>query len=112
MYKDFSFPTELALRYGVTEAIVLQHFADRLDDPLDEDVEQGNNSSWLKLSFQQLQADIPFLSLFKIRKAIEMLNHCKLILICDMEENETLKRRGNLYYGLTKKGYEVTHAKE
>lgn len=112
MNKVFYFTAELALRYGVTEAVLLQRFAERLDDPLDKDLEQGLSNVWLRLSYQQLQADIPFFSLFKIRKAVEMLSFYKLIIICDVELKETLTRRGTLCYGLTRKGYEITHEQD
>lgn len=112
MRKLYCFSTELAMRYGLEEAIMLERLADRLDNAADPDMVVSHNGHWLKLTYRQLNADLPFFSLFKIRKCIDMLQGLKLIFLSEQEDVEVLKKRRTLYIALTEKGYELTHAEQ
>lgn len=105
-----SFAVEQAIRYGLCEAIVLRGLALWLDTRQDdEDCFVKDGKVWLKLTMKQLQSELPYISPFKIKAALDVLRQEKLILMCDRELNSTLIRRKFMCYALTDKGYELTH---
>lgn len=105
----FQFHEDCAIRYGLEEAVILARIAQLIDSPNKDDVVEGANNLWLRMNNKQLVANFPFLSIFKIRRAMDTLIGSKLIVVCDQELKETLLRRKMLCYALTQKGYELTH---
>lgn len=103
------FYIDLALRYGVEEAIILQCLREWLQErKADDDYLYRDNRGWLKLSIKQFQAEMPYFSAFKIQNALQCLKSLKLIDICDVELKETLRKRRIMCYSLTIRGYEIT----
>ena len=108
-----SFSVEAAIRYGLTEAIMLQLLSSWLDErSQDEDYFCWEGRPWLKLTMRQFQSELPYLSPFKLQTSLELLQSCKLIDIYDEKMENSLRRRKLMSYSLTERGYAITHKED
>ena len=109
--QQHSFSVEVALRYGLDEAIVLQCLSRWLDERIhDSDYVQQGGQGWLKLTLKQFQGEMPYFSPFKLKSALESLQGCRLINISNVDQKQTVVRRRVMCYGLTERGYELAHS--
>ena len=105
-----TFSVEIALRYGLAEAIVLQCLSCLLEKRTnDSDYIQQGGQGWLKLTLKQFQGELPYFSPFKIKSALDNLKNSHLIFIGDKTQKQSLIRRKIMSYSLTERGYELTH---
>ena len=105
-----NFSVEVALRYGLDEAIVLQCLSLWLKERTnDSDYIQLGGQGWLKLTLKQFQGEMPYFSPFKIKSALEGLQSSKLIAICDVDQQQPVVRRRVMCYSLTERGFELAH---
>ena len=104
-----TFIVEHAVRYGLDEAIILSALAQWLVDKghMDFCYEQAG-CKWLRLSTTQIQAELPYLSPYRIRTALDALACAKLIRTEELEQPFVARRRRLVGYALTEKGYEAT----
>lgn len=103
------FHIDLALRYGLEEAIILQCLREWLQERKADDAYlYRDNRGWLKLSIKQFQAEMPYFSAFKLQNALQYLKSLKLVDIYDVELREPLRKRRVMCYSLTQRGYEIT----
>ena len=111
--KQHSFSVEAAVRYGLTEAVVLQCLSHWLAVRT-EDADYGvqNGCAYLKLTVKQFQGALPYFSPFKIKTALDNLQLYKLITIKDSELNDALVRRRSMSYSLTALGQALTQKED
>ena len=111
--KLHSFSVEAAVRYGLTEAVVLQCLSQWLAERTDDaDYGVQNGCAYLKLTVKQFQGELPYFSPFKIKTALDNLQAYKLITIRDDEFNEALIRRRYMSYSLTSLGLALTQKED
>ena len=111
--KLHSFSVEAAVRYGLTEAVVLQCLSQWLAERTDDaDYGVQNGCAYLKLTVKQFQGELSYFSPFKIKTALDNLQVYKLITIRDGEFNEALIRRRYMSYSLTSLGLALTQKED
>lgn len=108
-----SFSVEVAVRYGLTEAVILQCLSKWLIERT-EDADYGvqNGCAYLRLTVKQFQGELPYFSPFKIKTALDNLQAYKLITIRDDAFNEVLVRRRSMSYSLTGLGQALTQKED
>lgn len=106
MQQKQSFPVEVAVRYGLENAILLQCLGDWLiERRQDTDYRELNGRGWLRIAFKQFQGAIPYLSPFKIQSALDSLVADRLLLCRDIREELGYKKRRVLCYSLSEIGW-------
>lgn len=104
-----SFSVEVALRYGLAEAIVLQCLSRWLKErTTDSDYVLHDGQGWLRLTLKQFQGELPYFSPFKLKSALDVLQGSQLIRVADAAQNQVLARRKVMSYTLTERGCELT----
>lgn len=76
------FSAEVAVRYGLNEAILLEHIADRIRDAEPEthdDCACIDGRRWVRASAEDLADSLPFMSVGSIRRAVKSLQDSGLI---------------------------------
>ncbi len=108
-----TFIVEHAIRYGLDEAIILSTLAQWLVDKGHADFcYEQEGIKWLRLSMAQFQAELAYMSPYRIRTALEALLCAKLIRTEELEQPFVARRRRLVGYALTEKGYEATESVE
>ena len=107
---DIKFSSAQAVRYGLVEAIILRSLASWLEErAADENCFVRGDNTWLSLTVAQIHAELPFLSPYRIRTAIDNLTCEKLILTDETDVKFGLRKRKLVSYALSERGYELTH---
>ena len=108
MTNTHTFQVDLAVRYGLEEAILLEWLAHNLTPEAAGDAWYARGGeSWLRLSIRQLQAEFPYLSGYVLKRSLACLEaNC---LVKSDTEDTMLGLRKSKYtsYALTPKGSEV-----
>ena len=99
------FDKDEAVRYGLVEAILLQALRDMLAASWgDSNCYEKGESTWLRLTLTQLHAELPFLSAYRIRTALDNLLYEKLVKTDESSAQIGLRRRKLVGYALTERG--------
>lgn len=100
-------PVELAVRYGMEEALLLQGLADYMSGLRSgEECVLREGRLWLMVSLRQLQAEFPYMSTYLIRRTLDSLTWEKLLDQTELEPGKLRRRRIN-GYALTSKAMEL-----
>lgn len=105
MQNNYRFNTELALRYGLVEAIILQALANWIEKAQREDYcYSAKGMHWIQLTLSQLRAEFAFLSPYRIRTALDNLEMALLIQTEEIEPKLGVRKRNLIVYAVTDKG--------
>lgn len=105
--KKHILPVEIAVRYGMDEAVLLQGLADLMATLRPgEDCVFKDGRIWLVVSTRQLQAEFPYMSTYLIKKTLDSLIFARLLDQDSLQDGQ-LRRRRVGSYALTSKAYEL-----
>lgn len=105
--KKHILPVEIAVRYGMDEAVLLQGLADLMATLRPgEDCVYKDGRMWIVISTRQLQAEFPYMSTYLIKKTLDSLIFARLLDQDSLQDGQ-LRRRRVGSYALTSKAYEL-----
>lgn len=105
--KKHMLPVEIAIRYGMDEAVLLQGLADLMATLRPgEDCVLREGRLWIIISTRQLQAEFPYMSTYLIKKTLDSLIFARLLDQDSLQDGQ-LRRRRVGSYALTSKAYEL-----
>jgi len=105
MLGDILFNGTHALRYGIAESIILKAMSAWLArGQVDGSCYKKGEELWVQLTIAQMQADLPFLSAYRIRAALDNLIYEKLLITDEQQLKAGLRKRKLVGYSFTEKG--------